>query len=77
MEILRTNQLESQKAKRHQVHEQPHRVHGYEHHGGDGNNDGTGGLKKDCMQLSEVVALEDIYFKIINSLTNYIRIKVR
>ena len=76
MEILRTNQLESQKAKRQQVHEQPHRVHGHEHHDGDEKITRSGGLKKKRLCTTFGSRGVGRYLLIINSLTNFMRIKV-
>ena len=68
--------LKAKKAKRRQVHEKLHRVHGT------GTTKATeitrtGGLKNDCTQLSEVVALARYLLNFINYLTNFIRKKFK
>ena len=68
--------LKAKKAKRRQVHEKLHRVHGT------GTTKATeitrtGGLKNNCTQLSEVVALARYLLNFINYLTNFIRKKFK
>ena len=67
-------ELTNLKSKRHQVHEQLHRVHGHEHHESDRNNEDK--RTEDCTQLSGCRGAGR-YLLSIDFLTNFFRIKVR